>query len=125
MSTPKQDLICYRLQRAHEALDDAQFNLDAGRFSVASNRIYYAMFYAVLALLTTRNLSSSRIRASSLYSTTTSYKPARFLRPLQSMSGERWRSARIPTTKCLRRQSQPSSASCSITPVSSCEKSKS
>lgn len=60
MSTPKQNLIRYRLQRAHEALDDAQFNLDAGRFSVASNRIYYAMFYAVLALLTTRDLSSSR-----------------------------------------------------------------
>ena len=60
MTTPRQELIRYRLQQAREALDDARFNLDAGRLYVASNRIYYGMFHAALALLTTRNLSSSR-----------------------------------------------------------------
>jgi uncharacterized protein (UPF0332 family) len=45
---------------AREALDDAQFNLDGGRLRVASNRVYYAMFYAAVALLATRDLSSSR-----------------------------------------------------------------
>lgn len=44
MSSPRQELIDYRLQRAREALDDARFNLDAGRLNAASNRLYYAMF---------------------------------------------------------------------------------
>jgi len=60
LSNPKQEVIRYRLEQAREALDDAQFNLDAGRLSVASNRVYYAMFYAAVALLATRDLSSSR-----------------------------------------------------------------
>ncbi len=60
MSTPKQEVIRYRLELAHEALDDAQFNLDGGRLRVASNRVYYAMLYAAIALLATRDLSSSR-----------------------------------------------------------------
>ena len=60
MSSPKQEVIRYRLEQAREALDDAQFNLDAGRLSVASNRVYYAMFYAAVALLATQDLSSSR-----------------------------------------------------------------
>ena len=60
MSGPKQEFIRYRLARAHEALDDAQFLLNAGRFNATANRIYYAMFYAASALLSTRNLSSAR-----------------------------------------------------------------
>jgi uncharacterized protein (UPF0332 family) len=60
VSSPRQELIDYRLQRAREALDDARFNLDAGRLNAASNRLYYAMFYAAIALLVTRNLSASR-----------------------------------------------------------------
>jgi len=60
LSSPKQEVIRYRLEQAREALDDAQFNLDAGRLSVASNRVYYAMFYAAVALLATQDLSSSR-----------------------------------------------------------------
>ena len=60
MSEPKQELIHYRLQRAHEMLDDGELLLREGRFTSASNRIYYAMFYATGAMLATRNLSSSR-----------------------------------------------------------------
>jgi uncharacterized protein (UPF0332 family) len=41
-------------------LDDTRFNLDNGRLRAASNRVYYAMFYAAVALLATRDLSSSR-----------------------------------------------------------------
>ncbi|HOW19277.1 MAG TPA: HEPN domain-containing protein [Phycisphaerae bacterium] len=45
-------LIRHRLDQAQIALDDAKFLLDASRstYSVV-NRAYYAMFYAVLALL--------------------------------------------------------------------------
>ena len=125
MSTPKQNLIRYRLQRAHEALDDAQFNLDAGRFSVASNRIYYAMFYAVLALLTTRDLSSSRHSGVIALFYDNFVRTDVFPAALAKYVGRALEVRTGADYKCLRRQSQPSSASCSITPVSSCEKPKS
>ena len=60
MSTPQEELIRYRPERAREALDDAQSDMEQGRLNSASNRIYYAIFYAAVALLTTKNLSSSR-----------------------------------------------------------------
>ena len=60
MSEPKQELIRYRLQRAREMLEDGELLLREGRFTSASNRIYYAMFYATSALLATKDLSSSR-----------------------------------------------------------------
>ena len=60
MSEPKQELIRYRLQRAREMLEDGELLLREGRLTSATNRIYYAMFYATSALLATKNLSSSR-----------------------------------------------------------------
>jgi len=60
VSDAKQQFIRYRLDRAREALDDAGFLLQSGRLTAASNRVYYAMFYAASALLATRDLSSSR-----------------------------------------------------------------
>lgn len=45
-------LIRYRLEQAKTALDDAQFLLEGNRSPQSIvNRAYYAMFYAVLALL--------------------------------------------------------------------------
>ncbi|MEW6418879.1 MAG: HEPN domain-containing protein [Nitrospirota bacterium] len=45
-------LIKHRLEEAQTALDDAQFLLDGNRGPQSIlNRAYYAMFYAVLALL--------------------------------------------------------------------------
>jgi uncharacterized protein (UPF0332 family) len=60
MSSPKHEVIRYRMERAREALNDAQSDLEQERLNSASNRIYYAMFYAAIALLATRDLSSSR-----------------------------------------------------------------
>jgi uncharacterized protein (UPF0332 family) len=60
VSEPKQELIRYRLQRANEMIEDGDLLLREGRLASATNRIYYAMFYATSALLATRNLSSSR-----------------------------------------------------------------
>jgi uncharacterized protein (UPF0332 family) len=46
------DLIGYRLQEAKTALDDADFLLKGNRSQQSIvNRLYYAMFYAALALL--------------------------------------------------------------------------
>jgi uncharacterized protein (UPF0332 family) len=56
----KEALILYRQGKAKETLDDARVLLSAGSAFSALNRIYYAMFYEVLALLLTRDLSSAK-----------------------------------------------------------------
>jgi uncharacterized protein (UPF0332 family) len=55
-----QELIRLRMQQATETLHEAQILIGehAGRGAV--NRAYYAMFYAVLALLATKGLGSSK-----------------------------------------------------------------
>ncbi len=53
-------LVSYRIEQAEEALRSARLNLDSGLLRSASNRSYYAMFYAVLALLATRKEETSR-----------------------------------------------------------------
>jgi uncharacterized protein (UPF0332 family) len=45
------EVISYWLEKAHESLDAAQAEMTAGRRSFAVNRIYYACFYAVSAVL--------------------------------------------------------------------------
>ena len=46
-----QALVAYRLEQAEESLDAARILLDKTLNRSAVNRAYYAMFYAVLALL--------------------------------------------------------------------------
>jgi uncharacterized protein (UPF0332 family) len=53
-------LIHYRLKRAKETLEEAKVMLDSKHFYGAANRIYYACFYAAVALLLTKNLSSGK-----------------------------------------------------------------
>ena len=60
MSNSKSDLINYRLQRAYEALEDARILAGASRWNTCVNRLYYACFYAVSALLIQNSLSSSK-----------------------------------------------------------------
>lgn len=57
----RRELIQYRLKQADESLEEAAFLL-AGRKSPRSviNRAYYAMFYAVLALLVNEPYASSK-----------------------------------------------------------------
>jgi uncharacterized protein (UPF0332 family) len=55
-----QSLINYRLEQAREALEDAELLLDAGRYRAVANRLYYACFYAVVAVLLTRRLQYSK-----------------------------------------------------------------
>ena len=57
----KKALIQYRLDRAHEALNDARLMLEQnGSPAGVINRAYYAMFYAALALLITIDKGSSK-----------------------------------------------------------------
>lgn len=51
MSYSKSDLSLYRLSRAKETLDEATLMADHEKWNAAINRLYYASYYAVLALL--------------------------------------------------------------------------
>lgn len=50
----------YRIARAKETLEDARILANAGRWNACVNRLYYACFYAVSALLVRHGLSSSK-----------------------------------------------------------------
>jgi uncharacterized protein (UPF0332 family) len=57
----KKALIQYRMERAHESLNDARLMLSQkGSNASIVNRSYYAMFYAALALLITIDRGSSK-----------------------------------------------------------------
>jgi uncharacterized protein (UPF0332 family) len=53
-------LIVYRLEQAEESLDSAQLLLDHGKYRPSVNRSYYAMFYAILALLVPTKQQTSK-----------------------------------------------------------------
>ena len=53
-------LINYRLERAHETLEEARILLEQEHANTYVNRLYYACFYAVSALLLTKGLSSAK-----------------------------------------------------------------
>ena len=54
------ELVSYRLRRARETLADARILADADRWNPCVNRLYYACFYAVSALLIQEGLSSTK-----------------------------------------------------------------
>lgn len=56
MSGTREDLIKYRIARAKDTLDDAQLLADNGKWNSAINRLYYAAYYAVIALLLNADL---------------------------------------------------------------------
>jgi uncharacterized protein (UPF0332 family) len=59
MST-KTELIRYRLARAAESLQEAEQLLQLDHANTFVNRLYYACFYAVLALSVPKDFSSSK-----------------------------------------------------------------
>lgn len=60
MNKEKIELVNYRLMRTKETLEDARILFGKKKLFSTVNRIYYAMFYVVSALLLIRNLSSSK-----------------------------------------------------------------
>ncbi len=53
------DLINYRLERAKETLEDAKLLAEKQRWNSAINRLYYAAYYAIIALLLSENHKST------------------------------------------------------------------
>jgi uncharacterized protein len=60
MTPETRTLVQYRLERAREALAEAVVLLDSGHANTGVNRLYYACFYAVSALLLTKGLTATR-----------------------------------------------------------------
>lgn len=60
MTKEEKDLVAYRMERAHEAIDEAKMLFEAGHINSYVNRLYYACFYAVSALLLTKDISTSK-----------------------------------------------------------------
>ena len=60
MTEQSKALVSYRITRANETLEDARILANAGRWNACVNRLYYACFYAVSALLVRHGLSSSK-----------------------------------------------------------------
>jgi len=54
------DLIQYRIDRALETLEDARILQKSKRWKACVNRLYYACYYAVSALLLQKGLFSSK-----------------------------------------------------------------
>ena len=60
MSEVSRALVAYRMERAREALSEARLLFQAGHLNTYVNRLYYACFYAVSALLVNRGMSTSK-----------------------------------------------------------------
>jgi len=56
----KADLIKYRLEQARETIEVVDLLLKNDKFSTAVNRIYYGMFYSILALALQNNYETSK-----------------------------------------------------------------
>jgi len=57
MTGSKDDLIKYRLFRAKDALDDAKILAERHKWNSTINRLYYASYYAIMALLLDSDLN--------------------------------------------------------------------
>ena len=55
----RQDYIIYRLKKADESFADAKLLAENGRWNSVVNRLYYASFYAVIALLLSKDIKTT------------------------------------------------------------------
>ena len=60
LSDTRETLIRYRVEQADESLESAQILLESEKLRPSVSRSYYAMFYAILALLVKKGLRISK-----------------------------------------------------------------
>ena len=60
MTNEERSLIAYRMSRATESIEEAKLLFDSGHINSYVNRLYYACFCAVSALLLTKNISTNK-----------------------------------------------------------------
>ena len=54
----KQSVVAYRLEQANKTLDDAKKVIELELWTTAANRLYYAAYYAVSALLIAKGFNA-------------------------------------------------------------------
>lgn len=59
MTGTKQDFVKYRLSRAWDTFDDAKILSSNGKWNSTINRLYYAAYYAVTALLIQNDIKTT------------------------------------------------------------------
>jgi uncharacterized protein (UPF0332 family) len=52
----KQELVKYRIAKARETFDEVKLHIDNKLWNTAVNRLYYACYYAVIALLIEKDI---------------------------------------------------------------------
>lgn len=52
-------LVAYRMKRAMETLEEADYNAEGGYFNTAVNRLYYSAYYAASALMLSEGIETS------------------------------------------------------------------
>lgn len=55
----REDLVAYRMSRATETLQEADYIARGGYFNAAVNRLYYAVYYAASAMLIKAKIEAS------------------------------------------------------------------
>lgn len=60
MTKEPDSLVIHRMSRSMESMEDARILADAKRWNACINRLYYACFYMVSALLIHNGMSSSK-----------------------------------------------------------------
>lgn len=60
MSAERDAYLRYRLERARQTLEDARLLAQSGRLHSAMNRVYYACFYCVSALVSSEGHKASK-----------------------------------------------------------------
>jgi uncharacterized protein (UPF0332 family) len=53
-------LIKYRIEQAHEAIEDVKFLIDGNKFKIAVRQIYYGMFYILCSLALKHGFKTSK-----------------------------------------------------------------
>ncbi len=59
MSYSREELVLYRIQRAKESYEDAEYLVREERWNAAANRMYYSCFYVVSAYLAFKGLTAA------------------------------------------------------------------
>ena len=56
----KRALVTYRMQKAYNTVTEAEDNAKSGHWTLAANRLYYALYYAASALLLSQGFIAHR-----------------------------------------------------------------
>ena len=62
-SLDKDEIVNYRIRKARETFNEVQLHIDNKLWNTAVNRLYYACYYAVIALLIHKDFKPHTLQA--------------------------------------------------------------